>query len=265
LRVGFIGFGEVAYSLSKKLLQNNVDVVSSTKGRSEKTKQLAIDSGVKIVNSYEKVAKLSDILISSTSPKTALAIAKNYGILSNGIFIDLNNISPKTTKKIATFFGGNTSSADFVDGAIIGKVSSNNSTILVSGENSDKIAILNSYGLNVKIISEKIGDASSIKMLRSIYTKGITAIIHETFQAAEHLDLSNELFETIAITESEDFIYKSKSRINSLATSKSRKSEEMDEVLDFLKSIYDEDGLEFNSIMSEAVKNKFKSLKKFDF
>ena len=257
MKVGFIGFGKVAYTLSKKLLKNNVDVISSTKGRSEKTRKLTIDSGVKIVNSYEEVAKLSDILISSASPKTALVIAENYGILCNGVFIDLNNISPQTTKKIATFLGGN--NFNFVDGAIIGKVSSNNSVILVSGKNSDKIAILNNYGLNVKIISQKIGDASTIKMLRSIYTKGITAIIHETFRAAEQLDLSNELFETIATTEGENFQYRTKSRLNSLATSKSRKFEEMNEVLDFLESIYGGDELEFNSIMSVATKNKFKS------
>jgi len=256
--VGFIGFGEVAYTLSNRLLKNNVEVISSTKGRSEKTKQLAIDSGVKIFDSYDEVAKLSDILISSTSPKTALAIAKKYGILCNGVFIDLNNISPQTTKKIATFLGENNSNSDFVDGVIIGKVSSNNSTLLVSGKNSDKIAILNDYGLNVKVISQKIGDASTIKMLRSIYTKGITAIIHETFRAAEQLDLSNELFETIATTEGENFYFQTKSRLNSLATSKSRKFEEMNEVLDFLKSIYDDDELESNSIMSVATKNKFK-------
>ena len=268
MRVGFIGFGEVAYTLSKKLLQNNVEVITSTKERSEKTKDLAIDSGVKIINSYEEVAKLSDILISSTSPKTALAIAKNYGVRTNGTFMDLNNISPETTKKIANFFNEKNLNSDFkdratagnfVDGAIVGKVSSNNSTILVSGENSDKIATLNSYGLKVKVISEKIGDASTIKMLRSIYTKGLTALIQEAFQAAEHLSLSNELFETIAMSEGEKFYFQSKSRLNNLATSKSRKFQEMDEVLNFLKSIYESDELEFNSIMSQATKNKFKS------
>lgn len=265
MRVGFIGFGEVAYTLSKKLLQNKVDVITSTKGRSKKTKELAIDSGVKIINSHEKVAKLSDILISSSSPKTALAIASKYGILCNGVFIDLNNISPETTKKIAILFKKNNSNTDFVDGAIIGKVSSNNSTLVVSGKNSDKIAILNDHGLNVKVISQKIGDASTIKMLRSIYTKGVTAIVHEAFSVASQLNLSNELFEIIATTEGENFKSKTKSRLNSLATSNSRKFQEMDEVLDFLKSIYVSDELEFNSIMSVATKNKFKSFKKSDF
>ena len=263
MKVGFIGFGKVAYTLSKKLLENNVGVYTSTKGRSLKTKQLAMNSGVNIISSYEEVAKLSDILISSTSPKTALAIAKKYGILCDGVFIDLNNISPETTKKIAVLFDESkanpTSNSYFVDGAIIGKVSSPISAIIVSGENSDKVAILNIYGLNVKVISQKIGDASTIKILRSIYTKGITAIAHETFQIAEHLCLANELFEHLSFTEGENFESKTKSRISSLATSKSRKFEEMDEVLSFLKSIYKADELEFNSIISEAVKNKFKS------
>jgi 3-hydroxyisobutyrate dehydrogenase-like beta-hydroxyacid dehydrogenase len=268
LKVGFIGFGKVAKTLSKKLLENNVDVYTSTKGRSEKTKELAIDSSVKIVSSYEKLAKLSDILISSSSPKTALTIAKKYGVLCDGIFIDLNNISPETTKKIAILFNESNFNSNhyskFVDGAIIGKVSSNKSVIIVSGESSDKIAILNNYGLNIKVISQKIADASTIKMLRSIYTKGITAIAHETFQVARRLNLSNELFENLSFTEGENFESKTKSRINSLANAKVRKFEEMDEVLDFLKSIYEEDEIKFNSIMSKATKNKFKPLKKSD-
>jgi 3-hydroxyisobutyrate dehydrogenase-like beta-hydroxyacid dehydrogenase len=263
MKVGFIGFGKVAHTLSKKLLENNVDVFTSTKGRSQKTTQLALDSWVTIIDSYEELAKISDILISSTSPKTALAIAKKYGILCNGVFIDLNNVSPLTTKKIATLFDENNPNynpkSNFVDGAIIGKVSSDKSLIIVSGENSEKIAILNDYGLKIKVISQKIGDASTIKMLRSIYTKGITAIAQETFQIAEHLCLANELFENLAITEGEHFEPKTKSRINSLTTSKSRKSEELDEVFDFLKSIYDDEELEINSIMSKATKNKFKS------
>ena len=257
MKVGFIGFGKVAYTLSKKLLQSNVDVYTSVEGRSQKTRQLAIDSGVKIMSSYEKLAKESNILISSTSPKTALAIAKKYGRLCDGVFLDLNNISPETTKKIASLFDGNNS--NFVDGAIIGKVSSDKSIIFVSGEHWDKITVLNNHGLNIKVISQKIADASTIKMLRSMYTKGITAILYEAFQVAESCDLSDELFKAIAITEGEGFKTNTKSRLNSLATSKSRKFEEMDEVLDFLKSIYNEEELEFNSIMSEASKNKFKS------
>ena len=266
MKIGFIGFGKVANTLSKKLLENNMDVYTSTKGRSQKTKELARDSGVKIIGSYEELAKQSDILISSTSPKSALAIAQKYGVLVNGVFIDLNNISPETTMKIAEIFDENSFNSinennfktSFLDGAIIGKVSSENAVIIVSGEDSDKIAILNDYGINVKILSQKIGDVSTIKMLRSIYTKGITATLYETFLVAEHLDLSNELFDIIAISEGENFKSRSKSRLKNLTTSKSRKFEEMDEVLDFLKSIYEDNELEFNSIMSEAAQKKFK-------
>lgn len=86
MKIGFIGFGEVASTISKKLLDNNVNVLSSINGRSDKTKKLAKNSGIDLVNSFEDVALSSDILISTVSPFEALEISKKYGVLTNGIF-----------------------------------------------------------------------------------------------------------------------------------------------------------------------------------
>ncbi|WP_225369829.1 hypothetical protein [Methanobrevibacter arboriphilus] len=65
----------------KKLLDNNVNVLSSINGRSDKTKKLAKNSGIDLVNSFEDVALSSDILISTVSPFEALEISKKiWGI-----------------------------------------------------------------------------------------------------------------------------------------------------------------------------------------
>ncbi len=257
--VGFIGFGEVASTITKILLENEVEVLTSIEDRSEKTKKLAIESGVNLVDSYENVSKISDILISVVNPADAVSIAEIYGnINKNGIFLDLNNISPETTLELANILENDR----FLDGAIIGKIGSKNSVIYVSGKNTDKISILKDNGLNFEIISENIGDASSLKMLRSIYTKGVSAILFEALEAAKKLGLEDDFFKTIAITEGEDFKDRSKSRINSLSTSSKRKFQEMEEVLNFLKAIFGEDELLFNSIMSIATKKKFKDYKK---
>ena len=103
-----------------------------------------------------------------------------------------------------------------------------------------------------------IGDIIDVDRKEQLYNS-LYEFKQQNPQYNTKLDLSNELFETIATTEGENFQYRTKSRLNSLATSKSRKFEEMNEVLDFLESIYGGDELEFNSIMSVATKNKFKS------
>ena len=91
MKFGFIGFGEVSYTLSKILLSYGFEVLTSTEGRSKKTKDLVKSLNLNVLDSFEEVARQSDILISANSPQSALAVALKYGSLTDGIFLDFNN------------------------------------------------------------------------------------------------------------------------------------------------------------------------------
>ena len=136
MKIGFIGFGEVSYTLSKIFFENGFDILTSVEGRSIKTKEF-VDSidYIELLSNFEEVAKEADILISANSPHSALGVALRYGSLTNGIFLDFNNISPETSKKIAHFIGDN----HFVDSAIMGKVKSKELNIYLSGKLASKV------------------------------------------------------------------------------------------------------------------------------
>jgi len=287
LKVGFIGFGEVASKLTRRLLtrrlyDNDVEVISSTEGRSAETKKLAEDSLATIVDSYGEVAKSCDILISATTPYEALNVAEKYGPLVNGIFLDLNNVSPKTTLKMNSIFENtdnyNTNydnshsnnvryatalktSSNFIKGSIMGSIKSPESLIYVSGENAEKLEVLNDYGLNIYIISENVEDSAYIKILRSMYTKGVTALLYEVFGLSEDMGLTKELFESLINTEGEKFEEQTKSRINSLTTSHERKFQEMNEILEFLEEISNKKDFDQDFTLTKAIKNKFEDIK----
>ncbi|MDR1722117.1 MAG: NAD(P)-binding domain-containing protein [Methanobrevibacter sp.] len=255
MKVGFIGFGMVSANLTRDLMKNGCEVISSSQGRSEKTSNLINDCGVEDLESFEKVAMESDILISANSPANALNVAEKYGVLAKDIFIDLNNITPNISFSIETILGNK-----FVDGAIIGNVSSDKSIIYVAGEMAEKSIVLNGFGLKVKVISEKIGDASMIKTLRSIYTKGVSAILIDLDQTAKELNLEEELFETLSITEGENFSDSAKSRIENSLNNPQRKYEEMNEIFKFLNKFNNENNTDLDIKIIEAIKNKFKDL-----
>ena len=287
MKVGFIGFGEVASKLTRRLLtrrlyDNDVEVISSTEGRSAETKKLAEDSLATIVDSYGEVAKSCDILISATTPYEALNVAEKYGPLVNGIFLDLNNVSPKTTLKMNSIFENtdnyNTNydnshsnnvryatalktSSNFIKGSIMGSIKSPESLIYVSGENAEKLEVLNDYGLNIYIISENVEDSAYIKILRSMYTKGVTALLYEVFGLSEDMGLTKELFESLINTEGEKFEEQTKSRINSLTTSHERKFQEMNEILEFLEEISNKKDFDQDFTLTKAIKNKFEDIK----
>lgn len=268
MKFGFIGFGEVSYTLSKLLLALDFEILSSIEGRSQKTIDLINSLDLTRLDSFKDVAKESDVLISANSPDIALDIAKNYGNLTNGFFLDFNNISPKTVFEIEDIL----SDDKFIDSAIIGRVNSDELNIYLSGSKAqfllDKIKKeIGSKGIdinkmdfkiNVKLISDKIGDVSKLKMLRSSYTKGVSALLVESFELAEKLDLEEELWEILSLTENRDFESSSKSRIDSSKKASKRRYEELVEVLDFLDNV---DDVDESKIMARATRDKFEYLK----
>ena len=134
MKFGFIGFGEVSYTLSKILLSYGFEVLTSTEGRSKKTKELVKSLNITVLDSFEEVARQSDILISANSPQSALAVALKYGSLTPGIFLDFNNISPNTAKQIENYIDDE----HFIDSAIMGKVKSDKLNLYFSGRKANE-------------------------------------------------------------------------------------------------------------------------------
>ena len=231
--IGFIGFGKVSQNLAKLIKSDDIALVTSQEDRSPKTIERIERSNVEVLDSFKEVAGKSDILISANSPKTALSVAREYGKCAKGIYLDLNNVSPDTTLEISEHVNR------LVDGAIIGKIDSQNPVLYLSGEDANELAFLNDY-IETKIISDRIGDASLLKLLRSTYTKTLSALLIESSKKKKKHGLEEEFFDVLELTEGNDFREKSASRINNTINSKKRKSEELQEILEY----FDDDELD---------------------
>lgn len=224
--IGFIGFGKVAQNLVNLIDSDNVNFITSAENRSHETIEKINRSNVNVLDNFKEVALKSDILISANSPDNALKVAKKYGKYNQGIYLDLNNVSPDTISEI------NMHVENLIDGAIIGKIDSDNPILYLSGTNADELLFLNDY-IETKIISDNIGDVSLLKLLRSTYTKTLSALLIEASSLAENKGLKNEFFKILELTEGETFTEKSKSRINNTLKSKKRKSEELNEIINY--------------------------------
>ncbi|MEE0024723.1 NAD(P)-binding domain-containing protein [Methanobrevibacter sp.] len=229
MNIAFIGFGKVAYTLSRLIKSPDINFLTSTEKRSKDTIDLINKSNIEVYDSFREALENAEIIISTVTPSKAVKVADMYGPYCNGIYLDLNNISPDTSEKISNVVD------NFVDGAIIGKIDSKNPTLFLSGENAHKLLFLNDF-LNVNIISDNIGDASKLKLLRSTYTKSLSVLLIETYDLAKKLDLEDEFFDTLSITEGDDFKDKSLSRINNTLKSSKRKAEELEEILNYFNS-----------------------------
>lgn len=195
-------------------------------GRSAETQNSIKNENIEVLDTFKQVAIKSDILISATSPKSAPDVALKYGRFAQGIYLDLNNISPDTTDEIGKTV------KNLVDGAIIGKIDSDNPVMYISGKKADELLFLNEF-ITVKKISDNVGDVSILKMLRSTYTKSLSALLIESFEISKTYGLEDEFFDILALTEGDEFRQKSLSRISNTLNSSKRKSEELEEIIEF--------------------------------
>ena len=225
MNIAFIGFGKVAFNLAKLIKSPDINFITSAENRSKDTIYLINKADIQVYPTFKKAVQNADIVISANTPSKAVEVAEKYGRYCSGIYLDLNNISPKTALKINDLVD------NFVDGAIIGKIDTENPTLYLSGKNAKELLFLNDF-LNVKIISDNVGDASNLKLLRSSYTKALSVLLIESYTLARSLNLENEFFESLSVSEGDDFKEKSLSRITNTLNASKRKCEELEEILD---------------------------------
>lgn len=224
--IGLIGFGKVSRNLFKLIESDGIQFVTSTENRSAKTCESIKQEGIQVFETFKEVAIKSDILISATSPKSALTVAKKYGKYCDGIYLDLNNISPDTTLNMDKYI------ENLVDGAIIGKIDGENPVLYLSGKRADELLFLNEF-ITTKKIGENVGKVAILKLLRSTYTKSLSALLIESFDLSKDYGLEDEFFNILTLTEGDNFREKSLSRINNTLENSKRKSEELEEIIDY--------------------------------
>jgi len=236
LKVGFLGFGEVASTLSEGLLARGVEVSTCLEGRSQRSVELAKSTGVNLFDSLTELVESSDIILSVVIPAEAVSVAKKVGTGFEGVYVDLNNVSPGTVKEAFSHI----SNGKTVDGAIMGGIKNGLGTpIIASGEFAADFAEMNQYGMNIEVIGTEPGQASGLKMLRSAYTKGVSALLFEAFYAAYQMGVDETLLRYLTMSEGSHFPASANSRLTSSTYHSQRRAQEMDEVVKFLTEYED--------------------------
>ena len=236
MNIGFLGFGEVASTLSGGLLAEGIEVLTCVNGRSQRTVDMARSFDVKLCETFTELAESSDILLSAVVPAEAVNVAKDVGRDFKGLYVDLNNISPSTVKEVSNHIGN----GGFTDAAIMGSIKNGLDTpIIASGPSAEIFAELNNYGMNIEVVGSQLGQASALKMLRSTYTKGVAALLFESFYVAYQMGVDEPLWRYLTRTEGPNFKESSISRLKSSAVHARRRAQEMDQVSEFLSEYED--------------------------
>ena len=203
-RIGFIGFGEVASVFSEALRAGGAevaafDVLLEEPGGREALESRARDGGIRFLPLAEVVAG-SDLVLSTVTTSVAVAVAESaLPHLSPGaVYVDLNATAPAVKTRIAALV--EPTGAAFVEGAILGAVgvTGARTRVLTGGGRGAEVAeALSARGLHFVHYSEEIGRASAFKMVRSVFSKGMEALLLEFLAAGRRAGIQADVWEEV--------------------------------------------------------------------
>jgi 3-hydroxyisobutyrate dehydrogenase-like beta-hydroxyacid dehydrogenase len=124
------------------------------------------------------------VVLSVNSARVALGVAADAlpALGPAAIYADVNTASPSLKRELAELTG-----TRFADVALLGPVPARGlgTPALASGRGAQAFAdALGPLGMPVQVVSDRPGDAAAMKLVRSVFMKGLAASAVESMQAA---------------------------------------------------------------------------------
>ncbi|MBO4872642.1 MAG: DUF1932 domain-containing protein [Lachnospiraceae bacterium] len=233
MKLGYIGYGEAAYAMSCGIAELKLpDLVQMACSRTFSYKGKPEEAGVIRCASYEEMASLCDTIFAMT-PNTAAvptAAAMAPFLKPGQLYVDLSSAAPKLMQEAAEII--EKSGAMFADGAMLDGLPKfrNKVKIVVSGTGADEfLARTKDFLPNTEKVGEKPGEASAIKMLRSLYTKAHLAIAFDMIEGAAAYGVEDYVMNSLAETmDGKDFISGMNGRISGGIIHATRRADELE-------------------------------------
>lgn len=198
--IGLLSPGEMGHTIGGVLHANGLRVLTHLGGRSERSRALAVQAGIEDTPSLDDLVREADLLLCVLVPARAVAVAQEVAAAirrteTDLLYVDCNAIAPRTVRLAGEAII--TAGGRFADAGIIGPPPRKPGTtrFYASGPDASGFAELSSFGLDVRVIGDEIGQASGLKMCYGALTKGLQALGTELLVAARLLGLDEALRE----------------------------------------------------------------------
>ena len=197
-KIGVLSPGDMGQAVAGRLKACGREVYTSLEGRSERTAALAKEAGLVDAGSVRKVVETCDAVFSVLNPGAAVDKAREVAQAIRDtkkriLFVDCNAIAPQTVREIEALIAD--AGGVFVDGGIIGPPPRGKAKtkLYISGPQASLLTEIEDEQLRIRVVGERIGDASAVKMCYASMTKGAMALGMELLIAARKLGVEQAL------------------------------------------------------------------------
>ena len=201
--VAVLGLGEAGGRIAADLVSGGVEV------RGYDPLTTSAPEGVDQASDPGSAVSGATVVLALTTASTALAAAESAvpDLGTGAIYADLNTTSPARKHDIAALVAR--AGARFADVALLGPVPARGleTPALASGSGAQAFAeVFGPLGMPVEVVSDRPGDAATLKLLRSVFMKGLAASALEALHAAEIAGHGSWLEREIATVIGEPFL-----------------------------------------------------------
>jgi 3-hydroxyisobutyrate dehydrogenase-like beta-hydroxyacid dehydrogenase len=209
LDFALVGYGEVGKILAAALVARRIgqistyDILLREAGAAPGMRAHAAQTGVRACDAMATALATADVVICAVTASQTLAAATEAAraIRPGALFVDLNSASPGTKTQASRLIDG--AGGRYVESAVMTAVPPYGirMPMLLGGPHAAAAAkLLSPIGFSVEVVAAEIGVASAIKLCRSVFIKGLEAIVVESFTSARHYGVERHVLASLAET-----------------------------------------------------------------
>jgi 3-hydroxyisobutyrate dehydrogenase-like beta-hydroxyacid dehydrogenase len=245
-RIAFIGLGEAGQTIGRGLLAQGAqlcayDILFDDSANQGRLKKAAESLGVAVARDHADAVAEAGIVFLAVTASSSLAAAKSClpGLRKGQLFLDINSVSPQRKLETASLVAP--TGAAYVDVAVMAPVAPYDHKVpcLIGGPGAEALLPrARALGMKMEFVSAEVGQASAIKMFRSIMIKGLEALVVESMVAASEYKVEERVLASLQETfPSLDWEKLSGYMIERVVSHGKRRASEMREVAETLKGI----------------------------
>lgn len=203
--IAFLGFGEAARAFQATLAEARpalrfraYDIKLGGQEAGAMRSAMA-NAGVDCVDSAADLSGTDWIISAVTADQSLIALEPLVPALTAGLVIDINSVSPDRKRETAKRVEA--TGAEYLDMAVMTPVHprGHGSPVLIAGLQAEALCpVLAEMGFSARVVGSAAGDATAIKMVRSVFVKGLEAITVEALLAAEASGCFEEILESLS-------------------------------------------------------------------
>lgn len=206
MNIGFIGYGEAAFNISLGLKGEGVSGIRATDAMmnhevmGKQVRSRAEQAEVELCSSACEIAQWADVLFAAVPSSFTMDVCREVsGCLRPGqLYVDVSASTPGT--KEAIWEEIKATGVLFVDAAMLGSLPKDKHQVPItaSGNGAARFhELMTPYGMKITLAGERAGAASAIKLVRSIYMKGIASLMISMLQAADAYGVADEVVASV--------------------------------------------------------------------